>query len=371
MTYFMKETNRYFPTSEESIIIKKVLPTGTYSASFSPVRGYYLEIVDDFKFSGKVYGDIQKRIDRVIHTFMDRPVNTGVLLSGEKGSGKTLFAKLLSLNLIQKDIITILVNQPLCGEQFNLFIQSINQPAVVFFDEFEKVYPFDAQNALLTLFDGVSNTRKLFVITCNDSYRVVDYFKNRPGRFYYLFNYKGLDRDFIREYVDDNLINKNNMQSLMTLCSSFTTMNFDMLKALVEEMNRYNENASEVVQYINATPLQDQSKFKVEQVIGADELRITEFEEIANGDMPFNPFRDKFFIEFQVKNESDNISVKKKNNLFKETESEYSIQYFKPEDIIKVSEGQFVLKNKENYSVTIVREYKKEYNVHHILATSM
>jgi hypothetical protein len=45
------------------------------------------------------------------------------------------------------------------GDEFNLFIQSISQPAIIFFDEFKKVYKEneeETQEQMFTLFNGVS-----------------------------------------------------------------------------------------------------------------------------------------------------------------------------------------------------------------------
>ncbi|HRZ82907.1 MAG TPA: hypothetical protein P5069_10620, partial [Candidatus Hydrogenedentes bacterium] len=45
-------------------------------------------------------------------------------------------------------------------EAFNTFMQAIEQPLVVLFDEFEKVYDDQEQQALLTLLDGVYPSNK-------------------------------------------------------------------------------------------------------------------------------------------------------------------------------------------------------------------
>ena len=63
-----------------------------------------------------------------------------VLLAGEKGSGKTLLTKYISMEVAKQGIPTIVINQALHGERFNTFIQAIEQPCVILFDEFEKIY---------------------------------------------------------------------------------------------------------------------------------------------------------------------------------------------------------------------------------------
>jgi adenylate kinase family enzyme len=182
------------------------------------------------------------------------------LLSGEKGSGKSLLAKSLSINVAKVGIPTIVINQNWCGEKFNNFIQSITQPKLVIFDEFEKIYQNNSkeheQEKLLTLLDGVYGSNTLFVLTCNDPQQVSSAMKNRPGRIYYLIEFNGLEEAFIKEYCDDNLDNKGHMESICSISHLFMgKFNVDMLKAMVEELNRYpGDSPSDVLELLNVKP---------------------------------------------------------------------------------------------------------------------
>jgi hypothetical protein len=212
-----------------------------------------------------VYGDCLKNTDRVIRTFLSRPAATGVMLTGEKGSGKTLLTKNIAIELAKQGIPTIVINAPWHGDKFNSFIQTITQPCAILFDEFEKTYDRDEQEAILTLLDGVFPSKKLFMLTTNDKYRVDFHMRNRPGRIFYMLDFKGLDSEFIREYCQDNLENKGHIEKIVSIASLFSEFNFDMLKALVEEMNRYNETPQESLKMLNAKPEFDGgSKYSVE-----------------------------------------------------------------------------------------------------------
>ena len=147
-----------------------------------------------------------------------------------------------------------MINHPWKGDAFNKLIQDITQPCVVLFDEFEKVYDRDSQEAILTLLDGVFPSKTLFVLTCNDKWRVDQHMRNRPGRIYYMLDYTGLTMEFIEEYCDDNLKSPQHKDSVCKIASLFSAFNFDMLKALIEEMNRYGETAQEAMRMLNTKP---------------------------------------------------------------------------------------------------------------------
>jgi hypothetical protein len=183
-----------------------------------------------------------------------------VLLSGEKGSGKTLLAKTLSLEAAKLGYPTITVNAPMVGDGFNTLLQSVQQPCLVFFDEFEKVYrEEEQQEQILTLLDGVFSSKKLFIMTVNDQFKVNRHMKNRPGRLFYALQYEGIDDTFINEYCADNLVDQANTAGVRQVASLFWRFNFDMLKAMVEEMNRYNETAHQAIKMLNAKPSTDEN----------------------------------------------------------------------------------------------------------------
>ncbi len=253
MTYFLKNGNTYRVATKEAMDLHETLPAGNYVVKQMPMDGpLYLEQIDSFDSPKKMYGDVQSKTDRIIGTFLNRDKSTGVLLTGEKGSGKTMLSKNICIQLAAQNAVpTIVINAPWHGDMFNTFIQSIEQPCVVLFDEFEKVYDREQQESMLTLLDGIYSSKKLFLLTCNDKWRVDSHMRNRPGRIFYYLNFTGLDSEFIREYCEDNLKNKSHIDKLVSITSVFSAFNFDMLKATVEEMNRYDETPNQALTILN------------------------------------------------------------------------------------------------------------------------
>jgi len=253
-THFIKRGSAFFVANAESNQVSPTLPVGNYIIGRTPTGDFYLDRVDSFTPVPKLYGNTTKHASRIIRTFLDRSAATGVMLVGEKGSGKTLLSRQLAMDGAALGIPTIIINAPWCGDAFNQFIQSLTQPCIILFDEFEKVYDREDQEKILTLLDGVFPSKKMFVLTTNDKYRVDVHMRNRPGRIYYMIEFGGLDEEFIREYCADNLNNKDHVDGLCRVALAFDVFCFDVLKALVEEMNRYGETASEATELLNTKP---------------------------------------------------------------------------------------------------------------------
>ena len=257
-TVFLKSGDSFIPTAEAALDLHPLLPAGNYVVRANPNTGaLYFDKIDSFPKVGKTYGDTTRHADRFMNTFMERPGSTGILLTGEKGSGKTLLAKVLAHKGAEQGMPTIIINEPWRGDKFNQLIQGLSQPAIVMFDEFEKVYDSDQQEEILTLLDGVFPSKKLFVLTCNNKWRIDQHLRNRPGRIFYLIDFKGLSSEFITQYCDDNLNAKEHIATICKIAMLFDQFNFDMLKALVEDMNRYQEDPHTVMELLNAKPSGD------------------------------------------------------------------------------------------------------------------
>lgn len=346
MTYFIKQANTFRTTPDSSVDIRTKLPAGTFAMKVDDV-GLFLEEISSFTLPPKLYGDCTKFTDRIINTFWDRDNSTGVFLEGEKGSGKTLLAKSVSVSLLKQNVPTIVVNMALFGEMFNTFIQSIQQPAVVIFDEFEKIYDEDQQERVLTLFDGVYPSKKLFIVTCNDSWKIDRNMKNRPGRMFYMLSFTGLDRSFIEEYATENLIDKTRVGSVIAVSALFQKFNFDMLKALVEEMNRYNETAQEAMQMLNTKPSSDKLPFDVSIVTGGKALDMKgSHREAWNGD----PLTEDVTIEYYPRD------PKKRD--------EYRMFCFEPKHLKEIDgiDGIYTFENDDGDIVTLTRKKENEIN---------
>lgn len=344
MSYFIRTSNSFRVAPEEALDLHNLLPTGNYTVKQDQITGqFFLEMLDAFPKTGKLYGDLNKKAERILNTFMDRPNSTGVMLNGEKGSGKTLLAKLISQKATSIGIPTIIINTAFSGDLFNKFLQDIEQPTIILFDEFEKVYHEEEQEKILTLLDGVFPSKKLFLLTCNDKWRINQHMRNRPGRIFYMIDFKGLSSDFIIEYCHDVLINKSHIDRIVSIASLFEQFNFDMLKALVEEMNRYDESPQDALGVLNVKPeFNNRGHFDVKLFDNGIEMT----HGIAKNGWEGNPLAQTVEIHYESDQEDDDC--------------DWDYATFTPNNLHKVDaqEGSFTYLNDNNQMCILTR--KKE-----------
>lgn len=239
----------------EDVQTYKILPPGAYKVEFSKMTGFSLSVHNDLLVKEKMYGNSYKKADKVMNTFNHLDRNMGVILSGPKGVGKTMFARRLAELGKEQGLPLILVDAPYPGIED--FIESIEQECIVLFDEFEKTFrkakeeEGGPQERLLSLFDGIDGGKKLYVITCNKVSGLNEYFLNRPGRFHYHFILSTPTGDEVREYMEDNLDGdaRKYIDNIVTL-SSMSAFTYDVLRAIAFELNLGN-SLSETMMDLN------------------------------------------------------------------------------------------------------------------------
>lgn len=237
------ESGGNFRIYGDAVKTYKQLPVGTYTVMFHPQEGYWLEVRNDLETQEeKIYGKHEKRIAKILRSYEASRRNFGVILSGKKGTGKSLLTRMLAAAAVQRGLPVIIVDAPIPG--LASFIEGIPQEVVIIFDEFEKIFKYDEENntdnqsALLSLFDGLSTGKKLFVITCNEVTELSEYLLNRPGRFHYHFEIKCPTADEIREYMTDKL--GQGHEEIINKIVKFTALSditYDCLRAIAFDIS--------------------------------------------------------------------------------------------------------------------------------------
>lgn len=225
----------------EDVKTYRELPVGSYEVEFHKMIGFYLTSRPDLMVNEKIYGDHAVRADKVMRSYAHAERNFGIILSGQKGIGKSLFARVLANKAIDADMPVIVVSSYIPG--IAGFISSIQQSCVVIFDEFEKTFAktdeWDPQTEMLSLFDGLDGGKKLFVVTCNDTSSLSSYMLNRPGRFHYHIKISNPTDVEIVEYMQDKLDKEywNTIEQVVNF-SHGVNMTYDFLRAIAFELNQ-------------------------------------------------------------------------------------------------------------------------------------
>jgi len=384
-TSYKQTDNKFRMAQAEHYKLCDKLPIGTYSLR-QDVFGFFFEKINNFNLPKKRYGDNAKLTDKIVSTFWDRPNSTAVLLSGQKGSGKTLQSKTISEYGLNNNLPTIVIAEPFSGTEFNLMLQQM-EPAIILIDEVEKIYSEkETQDNLLTLLDGVFPSKKLFLLTCNEPYNLPDYFFNRPGRIWYHIEYRCLPSQFVEEYAQDNLNDKSKISQLVNFAELCRNINFDMMKAIVEEMNRYNESVSDSLKYLNINLERELKQYNVVMLEHKDG-KINISSPLVNFDLSDSSYNFSVYFkretpfsqdEIDEKLDIDDNFIEKYEKWEKEqkTASDSPINNgyaeFSSEDLDHISNNGKVLifKNDEGFTLTIEEKPKKNFDFKSILRSA-
>lgn len=253
-TQFVYDNVTVYINNVDEKNIKERLDPKVYSVTTTPQGSYILKILkDDFKLPSKIYGDVESKVSRIIKTYDSRSDALGVLLTGIKGSGKTLLIKKLSQTFINnKKLPVILITESYIGDGFLNFINSLGE-CVLVFDEFGKTYKNEEQSQLLSLFDGVNSTKKrLILLSENSKWNVNSYFIGRPSRIYYHYHYNSIGREVIQDYCKDRNVPDTIIQDILKTFHSIEDFNFDILQTIIDEYNIHqDENVYKMLSHLN------------------------------------------------------------------------------------------------------------------------
>ena len=92
-----------------------LLPPQTYVVRFAKMTGFYLVLHAPLEVDEKVYGVHQQKVDKVLSAFGQFSRNLDVILSGKKGIGKSIFARMLGIKAIEQGLPVIIVEQYIPG----------------------------------------------------------------------------------------------------------------------------------------------------------------------------------------------------------------------------------------------------------------
>lgn len=238
----------------ESGEIQEKLEPGNYLLKRNSfTEEYYLLPMADFQIPKKIYGNYSEDIARWKKSWENNPdKNLGVLLSGIKGSGKTILCKQFCKEI---NIPIIIISESYNDSEFLAFMSNpCLSNSVVFIDEYDKLVNRNNgifQEMLLSLMDGNFNNRMLFLITVNNEDCISNYMYNRLNRIKYCKNFENLDTAIVNEVIKDSLINKDHSDSIHVFFAQLGIITYDLLINIINECNLFDRDALYCGKFLN------------------------------------------------------------------------------------------------------------------------
>ena len=288
------------------------LPPAIYEVNYTTDLGFHLvRKHDNYPLPSDIYNFNNTEVKSDLATlflnrFASEHNNLGVMLIGEKGTGKSLLMKRTANLAIESGMPVITIENSYNSESLAKFLSAIKDDAVVLFDEFEKKYDPDeepenrpSQAGLLSFFDGTSIYRKLIIVTANDRDGINEFFLNRPSRIRYVIDYKGLTSEFVSAYLQEKLNHPEVAQDVVNELDLVPSINFDLLRNVVEEINLlYPTESIKAIMSITNIKRDDSYLMYYEMLITSDDGKINLVNNFASFD--WDNLNDDLYVYAEI-----------------------------------------------------------------------
>lgn len=300
----------------QNYVNKNQLNVGIYKlVPETPNAPTHLEDFSDFSLPNKLYGEsLDYMTQKVLRSFKELNKSVGVLLSGLKGTGKSLQLKHIAMN---SNMPVLIVDEFISGTELITFLEKSPTSCVILFDEFEKVYSKgEQQETILPLLDGLSSTPHIFILTVNNS--VSEFLVGRPSRIRYNKKYFGLDESLIKEIAEDLLTDKSKLEEVTSLLCMMHDVNMDMVVSFIQDVNLFpDEQPEQIIKTFNLEdPLSGEFKI-VFETPGLVTLKSDKSSEIQSKVVTYLSNKYSFarlnFLEqfYDVKHKQRNLAIMK------------------------------------------------------------
>lgn len=192
-------------------------------------------------------------ITKVLNNFKSttKPT-TGVMLTGLKGSGKTVMSKMIAFD---SGLPIIIVDSTFPTRRLDKFFSKFTETEVcVIFDEIDKNERYWNTEDLLGFLDGIKSTsKKLVLFTCNSDSKINEFVLDRCSRIRYNKQFNALSKEnivaILERYINDNI------EDIATfILDKFKVVSYDNVSSFAEECKNYpDEQYEELVKDLNIT----------------------------------------------------------------------------------------------------------------------
>lgn len=246
-----------------------------YDLRWNDRYGYsYLKENGKLNMPKKVY-EVQEDTDfinRILTYFNSEKAGqtTGVLLAGDRGTGKTVCSKRIAL---QSNLPIIVVSTQYPVWEMSDFFKKITDPVVILFDELEKNDKYWNTRHLLSFLDGVELTaKKLVLMTVNETRELDINLFDRCSRVRYHRKYEANSNDiFLTEFCKDKGV-KNVEEVVDFIKNNIKFRSFDNVSSFIDEVLVFNNTLTleEVLKYMNLTTIKNKDSVNSEETDNTD-----------------------------------------------------------------------------------------------------
>ena len=230
----------------------------------SYTRVVSLEETTPFSMPSKVYCTSRDKrfIDKVLNSYkLSENGFTGVMLSGLKGSGKTIMAKSIAN---ESNLPIINIDKSIRPWALKVLVELLGDTNICFmFDELDKLLEDYDDSALLQILDGADTKGKhMILFTCNNETYISEYLIDRCSRIRYWRKFDEMSPSLIMEVLNDKLNDKKEVESLTDFIKdNFEICSFDNIASFINEVNNYPTTTfEELFEDMNLTPKNGQIK---------------------------------------------------------------------------------------------------------------
>lgn len=289
--------------------------SGVYEIHLSMSGFYLMEISENFHFDDKVYGLCEDFINYVIKTYNNTSGNLGILLNGTKGTGKTFTAKEIC-NRLGLPVIIVKSMGDSDSKMIEWLSGQINFDCIFFFDEYEK--EFEDSSEILSFMDGVYNSpyRKFFILTTN-SLNINSNLIGRPSRIRYCKTFDNLSENVCREILNDILVDKSAIDSIIALTNQMSIITIDLIKQLANEINIHGIQSIDTIKEIFNIEFASYTYYYIQfGVNDITNLNKNDIDKITQEILSYKEVINKPFSE----------RTEKDNNILREVMNKYEIE---------------------------------------------
>lgn len=178
----------------------------------------------------------------------------GVMLSGLKGSGKTVTLKQIA---IKSDLPIVLLDREFPEYKFKSLFQGLVHTEVCFvFDEIDKNDSDFEMGDLLQVLDGMNTVgKKLMLFACNEEKKVSEFLFDRCSRIRYWKRFDKMSEEMIKQVVSDKVEDEEEANKISDfIYTNFGCVSFDNILSFIDEIVTFpDQNLEELFNDMNLT----------------------------------------------------------------------------------------------------------------------